>query len=79
MKATTSYFSLALAGVVLLAMIVSLATSRPDECGVSDCPRPQVARTAGTSPTPTLAPPQNSVFVQIESDRPDIQVSWSDN
>ena len=80
MKSIASHFSLVLTGMILIAMTVALATSRSDECGLIDCPRPQVARAAGiASPTPTLAPPQNLVFVHVESDKPDIQVSWSDN
>jgi hypothetical protein len=26
-----------------------------------------------------LAPPQNVVFVQVESDKPDIQIQWAEN
>ena len=79
MKPITSRFAFVLAGLILIAMTVALATSRPDDCGLLSCPRPHVNMTAANAPTPTLAPPQNLVYVHVESDKPDIQVSWSDN
>ena len=78
MKPIASQFALVLAGVILIAMMVALATGQPDDCGLISCPRPHVTATAAGAPSPTLAPPQNLVFVHVESDKPDIQVSWSD-
>jgi hypothetical protein len=78
MKPLASHFALVLAGMILIAMTVALATSRPDDCGLLECPRPHVNAAVVGAPTPTLAPPQNLVFVRVESDKPDIQVSWSD-
>ena len=69
-----------LTGAILLAMTAVLATSRPEDCGPLDIPRPHVESAASASaPTPTLAPPQNLVFVRVESDKPDIQVGWAEN
>jgi len=79
MKLIASRFALALAGMILIAMTVALATSRPDDCGQLACPRPQVNTAAVGAPTPTLAPPQNLVFVRVESDKPDIQIGWAEN
>ena len=79
MKPIASRFALVLAGMILIAMTVALATSRPEDCGLLDCPRSHVHATASAgAPTPTLAPPQNLVYVRVESDKPDIQVSWAD-
>ena len=78
MKPIASRFALVLAGMILIAMTVTLATSQPEDCGLLDSPRPHVSAAAvAAAPTPTPAPPQNLVFVHVESDKPDIQVSWS--
>ena len=61
-------------------MTIALATSQPEYCGPLDGPRPHVAAAASADArTPTPAPPQNLVFVRVESDKPDIQVGWADN
>jgi hypothetical protein len=79
MKLIASRFAVVLAGTILIAMTVALATSRSDDCGLFDCARPHVnAAAAVDARTPTPAPPQNLVFVRVESDKPDIQVSWSE-
>jgi hypothetical protein len=78
MRAITSRFALFLAAAILLTTMVMLATSRLEYCGPIDIPRPHVEATTSVSvSTPTLAPRQNLVVVQIESDKPDIQVTWA--
>ena len=80
MKPITSRFALVLAGTTLLGSMAVLATSRPEECSPPDMPKPHVVTAASANaPAPTLAPPQNLVFVRVESDKPDIQVGWADN
>ncbi len=79
MRPIASRFALVLAGMILIAMTVALTISRPEDCGLLSCASPQVNATAAAkAPTPTPAPPQNLVFVRVESDKPDIQVSWSE-
>ena len=82
MKSIASRFALVLAGMILIAMTVALARSRPEDCGLLDgsssCPRVN-AVVSTDARTPTPAPPQNLVIVRVESDKPDIQVSWSEN
>ncbi len=80
MKPITSRFALALAGMILIAMTVALAASRPDDCGLLDGARRHVTTAAAANaPSPTPAPPQNLVFVRVESDKPDIQIGWAEN
>jgi hypothetical protein len=78
-KPIASRFALILTGTILLATMVVLATSRPEDCDPVDIPPPHVKATAADAPTPTLAPPQTLVFVRVESDKPDIQVGWAEN
>ena len=80
MKSITSRLALILTGATLALTMAVLATSRPEYCGPIDMPKPHVeARTPVSYGTPTLAPRQNQVVVQVESDRPDIQVGWAEN
>jgi hypothetical protein len=80
MKLIASRFAFVLAVAVLSTTMVMLATSRLEYCGPIDIPRAHVDATISVSAsTPTLAPRQNLVVVQVESDRPDIQVGWADN
>jgi hypothetical protein len=73
--------SLILAGVILIAAAVTLATIRqPEDCGPPSGVRPNAsAVAAANSPTPTLAPPQKLVLVRIEADKSDIEVGWAEN
>jgi hypothetical protein len=80
MKSITSRLALILTGAILAVAMVVLATSRPEYCGPVDVLKPHVeAKTSAPAGTPTLAPRQNLVVVQVESDRPDIQVGWAEN
>jgi len=80
MKPIASRFALILAGTILFGMIAVLATSQSEDCSPVDIPRPHVAAAApADARTPTPAPPQNLVFVRVESDKPDIQVGWAEN
>ena len=80
MKPIASRFALILTGTVVFATIVALATSRPDDCGLLDIQKPHVgAAVSANAHTPTPAPLQILVFVRVESDKPDIRVSWAKN
>jgi hypothetical protein len=80
MRSITSRLALILTGAILLAMMAILATSRPEYCGPIDIPPPHAeAATSASACTPTLAPRQSLVVVQVESDKPDIQVTWAEN
>jgi hypothetical protein len=80
MRTFTSRLALVLAGAILTATMLMLATSRPEYCGPIDIPRPHAqAATSASAATPTLAPRQSLVVVQVESDKPDIQIGWADN
>jgi hypothetical protein len=80
MKPMASRFALVLVCTILCAMGAVLTTSQPNDCRPLDCPRPHVKTAASTDArTPTLAPPPNVVFVRVESDQPDIRVSWAEN
>jgi hypothetical protein len=80
MKPIASRLALILAGTILFAAMVVLATSRPEDCSPLDIPKPHVgAAASANAPTPTLAPRQNLMFVRVESDRPDIQVGWAED
>ncbi len=80
MKSITSRVALILSGAVLLAMLAVLAISRPESCGPVDVPQPHAeSASSASAPSPTLAPPQNLVFVHVESDKPDIEIGWAEN
>ena len=79
MKLIAPRFSLILAGTILFAALLTLTTSRPEDCGSLDRPAPHVKAASANAPAPTLAPPQNLVFVRVESDKPDIQIGWAEN
>jgi hypothetical protein len=80
MRSITSQLALVLAGTILLGLLAVLATSRPEYCGPVDAPRSHAqAAKSISSQAPTLAPQQNVVVVQVESDRPDIEIGWAEN
>jgi hypothetical protein len=77
MKLIASRIPLFAASAILLAAMIALVAIEPDLCD-SACSSVAPAQTsAGASgPTPTLAPPQKMVVVQVEVDKPDLQVGW---
>lgn len=80
MTFVTSRMPLILACLVLAGVAVLLVGGRLEYCGRSDAQQPRMASSsAAKSPSPTLAPPQSVVFVQVEADKPDIEVSWAEN
>jgi hypothetical protein len=80
MKSISSRVALALAGAVVPVVLITLAVGRPDYCGPADASRPQTEATFSASAgTPTLAPRQSLVVVQVEADRPDLKVGWAAN
>ena len=79
MRVIAPRLALILAGAVLLSMVVALATSRPEYCGPLDTPRLHASSASARARVPTPAPPENLVFVKVESDKPDIQIGWAEN
>ena len=80
MQTIASRISLVVAGALLLACAIALVTvQKTEKCRPSDCPTPSTPRVAmAGSPKPTLAPPQEVIRVQVETDRSDIEVSWAE-
>jgi hypothetical protein len=76
MKAISAYLSLFVSAGLMAGALSLLATSRLEYCGQPTALRPAV-RVASTAISPTPAPPQKVVVVQIETDKPDIEVRWA--
>jgi hypothetical protein len=80
MKSTSSRVALVLAGAIVPIVMIVLAAGQPDYCGPVDVCRPHIeAPTSPSAGTPTLAPPQSLVVVQVEADKPDIKIGWAEN
>jgi hypothetical protein len=80
MKSIASRVPVILAGMVLLSVVVLLATSRLEYCGQPEALRPRIeAVVAAKTAWPTLAPPKKVVFIHVEADKPDLEVSWAEN
>jgi hypothetical protein len=80
MRSIASRVPLILAGVVLLSTAVLLSTGRLEYCGQPEALQPRVeAVVAAKTAWPTLAPPKNVVFIQVETDKPDLEVGWANN
>ena len=78
MRLIASYISISLAAVAVLSAMAILAVDPPEYCG-ADLGQPRAAMTfAADGPTPTLAPPRNSVVVRVEVDKPGFEVGWAD-
>jgi hypothetical protein len=78
MRLTIRHISFLLAGIVLSAVMVLLATSRPEYCGQPNVLASHFEATED-APSPTLAPPQKVVVVFVETDKPDIEIGWAKN
>jgi hypothetical protein len=80
MRLIASQLSVFVTGTVLLAVMVLLGTSRLEYCGQPEVLRPWIgAAVAAEGPSPTLAPPQKVVFVRVEADKADLEISWAEN
>jgi hypothetical protein len=80
MKPITSRISLILTGGTLLAGLLLLSEGRLEYCGRQEASQPSAnAVTTTDALTPTLAPPLKVVFVRVEADKSDLEVSWLDN
>lgn len=78
MRLIASYISASLAAAAVLSAMAVLAIDPPDYCP-AEPPPPRTAMQSGTDgPTPTLAPPRNTVVVHVEVDRPGFEVGWAD-
>ncbi len=81
MKSMASRLLLLLAGAIVLIFLAVLTASHPLDCSQPDVwpPRLTTGRSSLSAAAPTPAPPQNQIFVRVESDRPDIEVGWASN
>jgi hypothetical protein len=80
MRSIASRIPLILTAVVLFSTAVLLGTSRLEYCGQPEALQPRVeAVVAAKTLRPTLAPPKNVVFIQVETDKPDLEVGWANN
>ena len=80
MKPIASRIPLILTGMILLSTAALLTSSRLEYCGQPEALQPRVeAVIAAKTPRPTLAPPKNVVFIQVETDKPDLEVGWANN
>lgn len=80
MKLIVARLPVIFTSIVLLAAAAMLTAGRLEYCGQPDTLRPQnKAATAAESSGPTLAPPQKIVFVQVETDKPDLEIGWVEN
>jgi hypothetical protein len=62
---------------VVFALAI-LATNPPEYCGADLRQASHVMAPAAGGPTPTLAPPRNSVIVRVEVNEPGFEVGWAD-
>jgi hypothetical protein len=77
MKSFSPYFCLILTGGLLMAGVMLLYTGRLEYCGRAEVLNPHVnVQTVANAPAPTLAPPRKVVFVQVEADKSDLEVTW---
>jgi hypothetical protein len=68
------------AGFVLMLAALFLSTSRLEYCGQTAAPAPRCnAVAAKAAPSPTLAPPQKVVLVQVVTDKTDLEIHWAEN
>jgi hypothetical protein len=80
MKSTSSLAALILTGAIIAGAMTLLSTGRLEYCGQPEALRPRInLATRADTRWPTLAPPQKEVVVQIEADRPDLEIGWVEN
>ncbi len=80
MQKIVSGWLLLLTCVVLIGVFVALAGRRFEICDDTPLPRlPARAASIANSPAPTPAPPRELVTLQIQADKPGLEVSWADN
>ncbi len=80
MRFIGSRLTLVLTGTILVAAMALLANGGPEYCGrPSPVAPPPGTATAADAPSPTLAPPQEIVFVRVEADKFDLEIGWAEN
>jgi hypothetical protein len=78
MKIIASRLLLTISCAVLVALIAMFSGHPLEYCGQPDVLRPRADRLPVTEACrPTPAPPQNVVVVQVETDRPGLEVGWA--
>ncbi|MEN6557047.1 MAG: hypothetical protein ABFC54_02580 [Thermoguttaceae bacterium] len=66
-----------LTGALLLVFLTVIAVDRVDYCGRPS--KPPISKTVNSSQTPTLAPTQEVVFLHVESDSAELEISLVGN
>jgi hypothetical protein len=80
MKLIVACLPLTLTAAILLATAMFLASSRLEYCDQPEALRPHTdSAIALEACLPTLAPPQKVVYLHVEADKPDLQISWAGN
>ncbi len=79
MKKTVRRLPIIVTSVVLASAVLLLAAGRLEYCGQAKPQRAPVrCCRADESRQPTLAPPRKVVFVQVESDKLDLEIRWAE-
>jgi hypothetical protein len=80
MKQRTSRIFLILACGMLAGVLLVLATSRPESHRPTPAQQPPAAAVS-QAPVgePTLAPPREVVYIQVQADKSGLEVGWADN
>jgi hypothetical protein len=79
MRSTRAVSAPVLAGIALLAAMVLLLTHPLEYCGQPATWRPAATVRVAKRLAPTPAPPQKLVYVNVETDKPDLEVGWAEN
>ena len=80
MKPPVTGLPLLLTAAVLLTTAIFLGTGRLEYCGQPEALRPPSGvSTAAKTDSPTPAPPRQVVFIQIETDKSDLEIGWIEN
>lgn len=77
MTSPFSRISLLLTGALLSVFLTVIAVDRVDYCGRPS--KPPTPQTVNISQTPTLAPAQEVVFLHVESDSAELEISLVGN
>jgi len=79
MKQRISRFFLLLACGVLANVLILLAMSRPESHRPTPASQPPASAVSQASiGEPTLAPPRELVYIQVQADKSGLEVGWAD-
>jgi hypothetical protein len=78
MKTMVSGFLVVLTCGVVMAVLAALAMGRFELCDETPSARPPVhVASAPNAPSPTPAPRPDVVTIQVQADKPDLEVGWA--